>query len=280
MDYGFVAYIDESGDPGIRKVSKFGSEGSSEWLIIGCILIRAEREPQVLRWAHDARTLLDLRQRQDIHYSDLSPKRKAAICGHLATLPLRAFVLMSNKKNMEGHSNPRAEKMRSQQWFYNWCVGLLLERVTDYCEQRSLRDYGAVTKLKIEFSERRDVSYAQTKAYQELLRIQSRAGTLCKGKRDIKADVLHPDLIDAFSHRDRDGLQLADSVPAAFFQAVNAFGPGDWDTQFAKMLRTRMATEHGTHVDYGVAVLQPTPPYRAKLTAKQKQIFQFYGYRL
>jgi hypothetical protein len=278
MDYGFIAYIDESGDPGIRKVSKFGSPGSSEWLVIGCILVRAERESQVRQWAHNARTLLELRQKQDIHYSDLSPKRRAAMCGHLAALPLRAFALLSNKKNMEGYSNPRAEKVRSQQWFYNWCVRLLLERVTDYCKRRSQKDYGEVRRLKIEFSERRDVSYAQTKAYQEVLRIQSRAGSLYKGKRDIKADVLHPDLIEAYPHCERDGLQLADSVPAAFFQAVNAFGPGEWDTQFAKMLKSRMATEDGQYRDYGVA-LQPTPPSRAQLTAKQRQIFQFYGYR-
>jgi hypothetical protein len=93
MNYGFVAYIDESGDPGIKKVSKFGSEGSSEWLIIGGILLRAERETQVVPWADQARKLLELRQRQDIHYKDMSPKRKAAICGHLAALPVRAFVL-------------------------------------------------------------------------------------------------------------------------------------------------------------------------------------------
>lgn len=98
MDYGFVAYIDESGDPGIRRVSKYGSEGSSEWLIVGCILIRAEREAQIVQWAHEARELLELRQRQDIHYKDMSPKRKAAICGHIAAQPLRAFVLASNKK--------------------------------------------------------------------------------------------------------------------------------------------------------------------------------------
>jgi hypothetical protein len=278
MDYGFVAYIDESGDPGIRKVSQFGSKGSSEWLIIGGILIRAEREPQIRQWARDARRLLDLRQRQDIHYSDLTPKRKAAMCGHLAALPLRAFALISNKKNMEGHLNPRAEKVRSQQWFYNWCIRLLLERVTDYCERKSLKEYGEIRRLKIEFSERRDVSYAQTKAYLELLRIQSRAGTLFKAKRDIKWRVLHPDLIEAYPHKERDGLQLADSVPAAFFQAVNVFGLGEWDPQFAKALKPRMTTENGVCADYGVA-LQPPPPYREKLTTKQKQIFQFYGYR-
>ncbi len=278
MDYGFIAYVDESGDPGIRKVSKFGSDGASEWLIIGCMLIRAEREVQIPQWARDARQLLDFRQRQDIHYSDLQPKRRAAICGYLATLPIRAFVLASNKKNMEGHSNPRAEKVRSQQWFYNWCVRLLLERVTDYCRRKSLKEYGEVRRLKIEFSERRDVSYAQTKAYQEILRIQSEHGSLYKGKRDIKADVLHPDLIEAHPHKERDGLQLADAVPSSFYQAVNVFGEGDWDTQYAKLLRPRVATENGSYADYGLA-LQPTPPYRARLTARQKQIFQFYGYR-
>jgi hypothetical protein len=278
MDYGFVAYIDESGDPGIRQVSKFGSDGASEWLILGGILIRAERESQVIQWARDIRAVLGLRQRLDLHYSDFKSQRKAGLCAHLATLPMRGFVMASNKKNMEGYSNPRAEKMGSQQWFYNWCVRLLLERMTDYCERRSLREYGEVRKLKIEFSQRRDVSYAQMKAYQELLKVQSRAGSLYKNKRDVKWQVLDHNLISAHPHRERAGLQLADAIPASFFQAVNVFGPGDWDPQFARSLKKIMATENGSHVDYGVA-LQPTPPARAELTAKQKQIFQYYGYR-
>ena len=102
MDYGFVAYIDEFGDPGIRQVSKFGSEGASEWLILGGILIRAEREAQVIQWARDIGSTLGLRQRLDLHYSDFKSARKAGLCGHLATLPLRGFVLVSNKKNMRG----------------------------------------------------------------------------------------------------------------------------------------------------------------------------------
>ena len=108
--------------------------------------------------------------------------------------------------------------------------------------------------------------------------IQSRAGTLYKGKRDIKWRVLHPGPHRILTAQGTDGLQLADSVPAAFFQAVNVFGMGDWDPQFAKMLKPRIATEYGTYVDYGVA-LQPPPLLRKKLTSKQRQIFQFYGYR-
>jgi hypothetical protein len=277
MNIGHIAYIDESGDPGLRKVSRFGSDGSSEWLIIGGIVIKASREPEVVQWVQDIRASIKLRQRPDLHFSDLSPSRKATVCQSIAQLPLRTFVLCSNKKNMEGHRNPRAEKVRSQQWFYNWCIRLLLERITDFCQRRCIKDYGEIRPLKIEFSERRDVSYGQATAYHELLRIQSRAQSLILAKRDIKWQVLNPYLIKSFPHHARAGLQLADTVPSSFFQAVNEFGLGEWDPQFAKMLRPVTATERGLYADYGVA-LQPTPPWRANLTRKQQEIFKFYGY--
>jgi len=39
-----------------------------------------------------------------------------------------------------------------------------------------------------------------------------------------------------------------------------------------------MAKENGSCMGYGVA-LQPTPPSKARLNDKQKEIFEFYGYK-
>jgi hypothetical protein len=45
----------------------------------------------------------------------------------------------------------------------------------------------------------------------------------------------------------------------------------------ASALARIMAVENGSPVDFGVA-LQPTPAWRASLTADQRRIFQHFGY--
>jgi hypothetical protein len=39
-----------------------------------------------------------------------------------------------------------------------------------------------------------------------------------------------------------------------------------------------MAKENGSCMNYGVA-LQPTPPSKANLNDRQREIFEFYGYK-
>ena len=74
------------------------------------------------------------------------------------------------------------------------------------------------------------------------------------------------------------GLQLADVVASAFYQAVDTLDVNN-DPEPAKLLLPRMAHSDKMISDYGV-VLQPTPPYKAKLTPKQKDIFRFYQYTI
>ena len=199
----------------------------------------------------------------------------------MAELPARFFVLASNKKNMRGYRNPRAEAgggyLQSSLMFYNFCIRLLLERVTDYCERRSIREFGSVKKVRVVFSQRGGLSYGQTAAYAELLRMQARAGTSYLQKRQIKWQVLDGSLIQPSNHSQVAGLQIADAVASSFFQAADLLDCRN-DTRYAEALRPLVATENGSCADYGVC-LQPTPPWKAKLLPAQKRIFEFYGYQ-
>src|SRR5687767_1460441 len=137
-EHKFIAFLDEAGDPGLKRVRPIDPVGASEWLVLGAALFRAEKEAQSVDVIKQLLGELRLRQRNHLHFRDLNPERKLAVCQSIRNLEARFFVLASNKKNMRGHRNPRAEKVRSNQWFYNWCVRLLLERITDYVEKRSL----------------------------------------------------------------------------------------------------------------------------------------------
>jgi hypothetical protein len=282
-DPRFLAIIDEAGDTGLAKVYPTGgSKGSSEWLIIGALVVRLEREPELIPWVRDIREKIRSRQAPALHYRDLNPDRKTIVCHELAQLPVRCFVLCSNKKNMQGHKNDRVEAARgasTQEYFYNWCVRLLLERVTKFIEAISLREFGAPKHLQIIFSERGGLRYAQTIAYLDLLRQQARSHTTYLATREIKWPIIHPKLITSIPHQMSAGAQLADVIPSAFFEATNTTGKGSLDTSYAKLLKRRMSEHNRVFENRGVS-LQPWPYRKANLNERQKEIFRFYGFRL
>ncbi len=275
--YGYIAYIDEAGDPGLKRVRPVDENGASEWLVLSAVVMRSIREPRVVEWVQDIIGDLGIRRRNDLHYRTLSPARKLNAGNRIAMLPIRAFAVCSNKKNIRGYRNPRAEKISSQQWFYNWCVRLLLERVTAYCTGRTIHDYGECKPIKVEFSERGGHRYSQTAAYQYYLRHQQQGGRIYLTRREPVTAMLAWDLMAAYPHETRAGLQLADFVASAFYQAIDCGGPGAWNIEPAKALAQIMPKEAGATRDFGVALF-PTPPWKADLSPDQKRIFEFYGY--
>lgn len=145
------------------------------------------------------------------------------------------FAVCSNKKNMRGWSNERAAIMRSKQWFYNFCVRFLIERVTDFCLRDSIKKYNAPRYLRVLFSQRGGHEYGQTKAYWEHLKAQASSETTYLRRREIKHQVLHFNLVDYVPHTSVAGLQLADVVASAFYQAIDVLDVKN-DPEPAKLL--------------------------------------------
>ncbi len=173
----YITFIDEAGDPGLKSVRPIDPVGGTEWLCMSAVLIKATREADVAGWVSSMLSEAGVNS-HDLHYRKLADYRKRIVVAEVPNLPIRAFVLASYKKNMRGYRNDRAERVRSQQWFYNFCLRLLLERVTDFCYQRSVGAPAKERLVKIISSERQVHSYAQTAAYQELLKMQAKGGAL------------------------------------------------------------------------------------------------------
>jgi hypothetical protein len=187
---------------------------------------------------------------------------------------------VSNKKNMMGYVNPRAEAARgasSNETFYNFCARVLLERVTEFVLAHSMRLHGRPKHLQIIFSERGGLRYSQTVAYFDLLANQARAGQTYLSAREIKWEVIHPKLIESQRHEKNAGLQLADTVASAFCFAADAHNPRPHVTRHAEALKFRVWHKQSVYARHGVTLL-PWRIAQAKLTEKQKLIFRFYGY--
>jgi hypothetical protein len=281
-DYGYVLFIDEAGDPGLERVRPIDNSGGSEWLTIGAVLIRTQNEAEPPKWAGHILRDIGIRQRPDLHFRYLSPTRKKRVCDLMATLPAVCFAVSSNKKNMRQHRNAKAEKRGGQQWFYNWCARILIERVTHFAADDATRRNEKPSKVRMVFSERGGHRYSQTQAYHELLKQQSRAQTAVLSKRTPRWDVMDYRLVSSAPHREVAGLQLADAVASAFHTAADNLDTGPCWCDAAMLLAPRMGyerDEQGFKVikDFGL-VLQPTPPWKGELTMDQRAIFEHYGY--
>lgn len=277
-EYGYVAYIDESGDDGLRAVKPRSVPGSSEWLILSAVVIRAENQANVSGWADEILSAFRYRQTSQIHFTDLNDAKKAAACRALAKLDVRCFVVASNKKNMQGYNNPFAGKIPSSNWFYCWLTRILLERVTHFVSERSTAEPAKPKMLRLEYSARGGLRYSQMNAYYEWMRLKRHNPFLPWGM--IRWEVMHPQLMHVYPHHEREGLQLADIVASAFFKACDKHDTGACDPTFAELLRPRMARvpdrAGGLVAGYGLKLMPSLK--KAALDPDQAAIFRAYGY--
>jgi len=277
-EYEFIAYIDEAGDPGLKNVRPVDEKGSTEWMTVSAVVVSRSRESDIFGWVADINRKIGETNTQVIHFKDLTKENRLTVAEAVAELPVRLFVVASNKKNMRRHQNENASKIPSKQWFYNWLVRIVVERVTDWCGRRADRNNLPRRHVKFVFSQSGGHSYSQTAAYHALLKRQSRGGRPFLSKWVPRWDVMSMHLVEHYPHYQRAGLQLADVVASSFYQAIDNLDTGPCDTSFAEALRPRMAhTATGFYDDYGV-VLQPTPCWKADISADQKKIFEFYDY--
>jgi hypothetical protein len=280
--FDYIAHIDEAGDPGIRRVRPIDDPGGSEWFVLGCSLIQANRSGEQPEWI---RTILDsigLSKSHGLHYRELVEWRKPLVCSAIAEYPVRLFAVVSNKKNMKGYNNIRAasksEGIPIDQVFYNWCVRLILERVTDYCYRRSMRHHGEPRNVKVLLSERGTHGYARAIWYSQMLKDQGQRGTTFLNKRTINWRVFDTRLIEIIPHQLNAGLQIADVVASSFYQAVDVLPPTNWNSQNARWLKPRLAQEDSRFENYGLMFL-PFKYYEAALLPQQIDVFEHYGFQ-
>lgn len=274
---GYVAYIDEAGDDGLKRVRPIDPGGASEWFVLGAYVVEADRVPSV---PVRVRGLLDhirARQRSDIHFARLAPERRAALCEQLIGYPARCFVVVSHKPNMRRYRNPRAEQVSGgKNIFYNFMARLLLEKISRYCYKHSMRRHREPRHIRIEFSNRGGHFHGLMRGYFGRLQMQDASGKLYLTTDAITWAVMDIQDIHNFDHANSPGLQLADVVASSFYQALGESDGRPPNLTYAKLLQPLMAKgENDNHFGVGVKFM---PNFgRAPLSAAQREIFEFYG---
>lgn len=274
---GYVAYIDEAGDDGLRAIRTVSSRGASQWLAISAIVMKSDRDSQVAPWLRSIVQSLEQPQITHLHFRSLREDRRLSVCSQVARLPIRIFTVLSSKRNMQGYVNRSAEQARVNKtaWFYCWVSRLLLERISVYCGSRCAKDYGEPRSLRIEFSDRGGVKIDDVRAYYRYLSDQSRMGLLYNSYFDLDWSVMDLDQIQSRPNNMRAGLQLADIAASAFYQAVEPDGSGNVTAVYAKTLAPRMVrNKYGRISGVGLKVM---PRWiSSRLPETQREIFRFY----
>ena len=287
--YGYVAYIDEAGDPGVKKVLPIDEDGASEWLVLAATLIRVDFESEVPSWGREFLSQCGGRQKKHFHFREANAKNKLLACERLSALHVRNFVVCSNKKNMRGYKNPLAAKRNvdlaenpyNANWFYFWVTRVLMEKVTSFVSWHSQKNYHEIRKIKFEFSQRGGIRYDELAAYFNLLQTNDASGTQTANYDTIHWDTVDYDLIEVHPHSHRAGLIMPDIVASSFYMACDKHERGlPCDPIPAMRLIPRMAIKHDdkskSSAGFGVK-LMPNQK-KAKLESDQKQIFKKYGY--
>lgn len=274
-DTRFTAYVDEAGDFGLRSIVPIDPNGASEWFVLAAVLVRSVNEGQVQHWLRAIRDAARNRQAPSLHFRKLTDRQKLIVAERLAQLPLRIFVLISNKRNMRNHRNAKAARVSGHKhWFYWWCTRLLLERVTAYCALRNRLDGHSDGRLRLEFSRRQDLRYDQFKDYFTRIWWQERP---VLDRRTVDWSVFDFESVTFHDHDARAGLQLADIAASAFYQAVNTHPHGSSDARSALALSPRIWRTDDGALDAGFSV-QPGSLKHVPLTAGQRCVFEAYGY--
>jgi hypothetical protein len=215
-------------------------------------------------------------QTDHLHFKNLIPVKKTIACTEVAATPCRGFVAISNKQNILRYKNPRLPSS-NKQWLYWFLTRILLERVTEYCARHARSSGITDAKVRLVFSRRGGNDYDHFKEYLELIRGQSQAGDLYLRQGDIAWDVIDFDEVHVIDSVNSTGLQLADVICGAFFNAVN-IGSRSNDPSYAKILKPIMAKDlRGDRLYYSV---KPMPKLASiTLNASQTDFFNFYRIR-
>jgi len=198
----FIAYIDESGDEGV----KFGA-GSSEWFILSAVIVAKPDDLGMVTLLDRVRTTLGRTPRSPLHFRDLKHPERLPYVGAVAGAPLHAVTVLVHKPSFK---QPETFKAPHRLYFYT--TRYLLERISWFVRDHRQGGRHGAGQAGIVFSNRSSMSYDDLRDYFKWLRTGSAAGM---DAVSLDWSAINPDDIAVRSPMKRAGLIVADSVASS-----------------------------------------------------------------
>ena len=128
MSYSYVAYIDESGDPGCTGPfrTKSTEGGQSNFLTLATYIVRAEHDGDLIQIRDDIRNEVKPRtKKRHLHFQNLKHEQKLRYCQLLAQQRAWLVAVIFNK----AHLDKRAAFSKNSKQLYWYACRLLVERI-------------------------------------------------------------------------------------------------------------------------------------------------------
>jgi len=245
----FVIYVDEAGDDGFTFRPK--AEGSSQWFALSAVITRKNCEPVLLESMRTVKTVLERNLRQPLHFRDMKSNARVVWVRHIARLPIRVATILVHKPSVEDGSS--FSKTSCQ--LYRYASRLLIERCSWICRDNVKPGVGD-GKAEIIFSNRGGMSYADMWGYWSRLKHDVNEPT------KIEWDHLDLTKLSAINHDQLSGLQIADCVASAHWQAVSLDRYGVNEPRYFEELKPRLYRYKERVMSYGLKFLPPLEKIR------------------
>ena len=223
---GFLCYVDESGCEGFR----FG-RGSSDWFILAGVLTRQSFDDHVTSVVDEVKREIDWPAERPLHWRKLHHLEKRLFADRIASRQCRLVVVAVRKPSLVDRENFQ-ERYR----LYFWGVRRLLERVSWAVRDAHRMHAEGDGRVGAVFSNRAEMSYDEMRSYLAKLRRMSDSG------HDVRIDWTHfdPGDLRAFPAGHLRGLQIADAVAGAFYNALETTKTSGQKTDYAEILVPRL----------------------------------------
>lgn len=261
MSNKYFAYVDEAGDEGFGKLREPGTTGQSRWLCLGAIVTTKANDALIPSWRDEILSLFPSKKsKKDIHFKNLNHNQRLAACQRIAEKPVGVCVVASNKETIL--DSEELETFKEKQHLYNYMIRFLMERLTAAC---AIKANGESASLHVTFSRRSGTDYQAMREYFELMRD---GRELLKPVRSINWNVFDPSNIRVENHAVRAGLQIADVVTSATYQALEPDPYGNTEPRYSLAMKHRYLHQRRIIANHGLTLIPP--PWKSPLNTNQK----------
>lgn len=237
MASAFSTFIDESGCEGFR----FG-KGSSEWFVLSGVVVRKAEEIESVKVVDLVRQKLGKAAKKPLHWKDLRHDHKVFFIDQCSRKPFKTVTVCIHKPSLI-----EPEKFQERYRLYFYTVRYLLERISWLCRDTLPKSHLKNRFTDLTFSNRSGMSYNDLKEYIELLNQRT-------GFFDVRIDwsVIDKNRVIALSPGKKMGLQVADAVAGAMFNALERNRFGYTEPRYAIILKPIVYHHSGRYVGYGL----------------------------
>jgi len=247
MIASFKAYVDESGDEGFQFRKSSNEEASSDWFVLAAFVTRKKTDTETVKVVDQVRQEFQLHPRKHIHWKKLKHPQKVRYAQRIAALQARLIAVCVHKPSL---LEPETFQDRYRLYFY--AVRYLIERVSWLARDRhNPSKWGGEGIVQLIFSNRQGMSYSEMKDYLRLLEKQKQMG------KDIRIEFnkIPIDKLRTQTPGRSMGLQLADAVAGAFFNAIEQNKFGNTEPRYLRTMMPILYRHNNRCQGYGFKIV-------------------------